>query len=203
MKLTWLSGAELLLRLENLTVLVNPVREPEGETPDVVVVTNRGEDYCNTELLLRYLDRGITVISGERVYAELGGHPAAVLLAPHSVWSERGVTFYSVKAESADRTAIGIIVDDGEKTYYFAGGTLYNFDVIDDCLDLAPDGVDLAVLPISGRGCTMNARDAADFAYEIGAKCAVPVDYDAAGDAALAFDFDDAVILAVGEEREI
>ncbi|MBQ7363064.1 MAG: MBL fold metallo-hydrolase [Clostridia bacterium] len=203
MKLTWLSGAALLLKLENITVLVNPVYKISGVTPDVVVVTNAGARYSDTEVLKEYLERGITVLSGERVYSALGERPSSVLLAPHSVWSERGVTFYSVKAESSDRTAIGVIIDDGERTYYVAGGTLYNFDVIDDCLDLAPDGVDVAVVPISGSGCTMNARDAADFAYEIGAKCAVPVDYDATGSTADAFDFDDGVILSPGVESEL
>lgn len=202
MKLTWLIGASLLLEYGNLTVLVNPSAENTEITPDVVIVTNSGEKYSDTALLRAYLKQGITVLSCERVYRELEEHPRAVLLAPHSVWSDRGITFYSVKAESADRTAIGVIVDDGDRTCYVSGGTLYNFDVIDDCLDLAPDGVDVAVLPISGESCTMNARDAADFAYEIGAKCAVPVDYEQGGDCSL-FDFDDRVVVSPGVPSEL
>ncbi len=200
MNLTWLSGASLLLEFDNLTVLVNPTVYSESRKPDVVIATNFG--YADSGVLREY-SQGATLLLCESVYRCLSELDGAALLAPHSVWSERGITFYSVKAESADRTAIGVIVDDGDRTFYIAGGTLYNFDVIDDCLDLAPDGVDVAVLPISGKRCTMNARDAADFAYEIGAKCAVPVDYDHASDTASAFDFDDAVLLVPEVSVEI
>ena len=44
-------------------------------------------------------------------------------------------------------------------------------------LELVEDGVDYAFLPINGKGNNMNAKDAADFAYEIDAKCAIPVHY--------------------------
>ena len=200
MKLTWKNGASLLLQFDNLTVLVNPTEYGE-EAPDAVIVTAYSDNCFSRDALTRYADAGARLLLCKEAYDELSSCDTAVLLAPHSVWSERGVTFYAVKAETASRTAIGIIADDADKTYYVSGPTLYNFDVIDDCLDLAPDGVDLAILPISGRRCTMNARDAADFAYEIGAKCAVPVDYLTPDTAAL-FDFDDAVIIERGEARE-
>ena len=48
----------------------------------------------------------------------------------------------------------------------------------------------------------MNAKDAADFAYEIGAKCAVPIHYglfDSLDPAE--FDFEDSLILMPYEER--
>ena len=119
------------------------------------------------------------------------------MLNPHSVWSERGITFYAVHAEHSDRTAVGFILDDGERTYYISGDTLYNFDVIDEVLELVENGVDFAFLPINGRGSNMNARDASDFAYEIGAKCAIPIHYglfDSQNPES--FDFDDAMILS-------
>ena len=125
-------------------------------------------------------------------------------LAPHSVWSEGGVTFYSVKAEHSETEAVGFILDDGEKTYYVSGDTLYNFDVIDDCLDLVEDGVDYAFLPINGKGNNMNAKDAADFAYEIGAKCAVPIHYGLVDDVDPDdFDFDDRMIISPYETVEL
>jgi len=120
------------------------------------------------------------VLAGEAAYLrarEFGGGHNYVLLSPHCVWSEKGITFYSVRAAHSDTTAVGFIIDDGEKTYYVSGDTLYNFDVIDDVLDLVEDGVDYAFLPINGVGNNMNAKDAADFAYELGAKQAVPMHY--------------------------
>ena len=127
-----------------------------------------------------------------------------VLLAPHTVWSERGITFYAVHAEHSDRTAIGFIIDDGKKTYYVSGDTLYNYDVIDDVLDLVEDGVDYAFLPINGRGNNMNAKDAADFAYEIDAKHAIPTHYGLIDEIdPRDFDFDDRVILTPYEPYEL
>ena len=117
------------------------------------------------------------------------------MLNPHSVWSERGITFYAVHAEHSDRTAVGFILDDGERTYYVSGDTLYNYDVIDEVLELVEDGVDYAFLPINGKGNNMNAKDAADFAYEIDAKHAVPIHYGLFDNIdPESFDFDDVII---------
>jgi len=149
----------------------------------------------------------VTVLAPEAAYRELvkmGGGHNYVLLSPHSVWSAKGVTFYSVKAEHSDRTACGFIIDDGEKTYYVSGDTLYNFDVIDDVLDLVESGVDYAFLPINGVGNNMNAKDAADFAYEIGAKFAVPLHYGLFDNIDPSdFDFEDSVLLEAYEAREL
>ena len=68
---------------------------------------------------------------------ELGGPHNFLLLNPHSVWTECGVTFYAVHAEHSDNHAAGFIIDDQKKTYYISGDTLYNYDVIDDVLDYA------------------------------------------------------------------
>ena len=147
------------------------------------------------------------MLAGKNAYThllELGFEHNYVLLSPHSVWSEGGVTFYSVHAEHSDRGAVGFIIDDGERTFYISGDTLYNYDVIDDVLDLAPDGVDFAFLPINGVGNNMNARDAADFAYEIGAKSAVPLHYGLFDDIdPKEFDFEDSVILEPYKETKI
>ena len=63
-------------------------------------------------------------------------------------------------------------------------------------LELVEDGVDFAFIPINGKGNNMNARDAADFAYEIDAKCAVPLHYGLFDSISPdTFDFDNAMIL--------
>ena len=221
MKVTWLTQAGFLLQNEKITVLVDPYlsvslgelckekkrRIPVEESflevePDVILITHAHLDHLDPTTLSRYLAEGrrrVTVLAPRSAYDELvkmGGGHNYVLLAPHSVWSFGGVTFYSVGAAHSDKHACGFIVDDGEKTYYFSGDTLYNFDVIDDVLDLAPSGVDYAFLPINGEGCNMHARDAADFAYEIGAKAAIPMHYGLFDSVDPAdFDFEDAIVL--------
>ena len=229
MKVTWLTQAGLFFDNGTVKVLVDPyLSNSVGEvdpaknrriavdekyldvTPDVIVVTHDHLDHLDPATLEVYLaraDKPITVLAPEAAYLKLrryGKGHNYVLLAPHSVWSEGGITFYAVKAEHSDRTAAGYILDDGGKTFYVSGDTLYNFDVIDDVLDLVENGVDYAFLPINGVGNNMNAKDAADFAYEIGAHKAVPVHYGLFDDIdPRDFDFDDALILNPYEETEL
>ena len=229
MKVTLITQAGLLFQNERITVLVDPYltdacgelnpakhrRLPVDESlfdlePDVILITHDHMDHLDEGTLKRYLSKSekrITVLAGENAFNKLstfGGGHNYVLLSPHSVWSDRGVTFYSVRAEHSDRTAVGFILDDGSKTYYVSGDTLYNFDVIDDVLDLVEDGVDYAFLPINGVGNNMNAKDAADFAYELGAKHAVPLHYGLFDDVdPCDFDFEDAIIIPPYTEYEL
>ena len=229
MKVTWLTQAGLLFENDNLKVMVDPYlsdsvgeRNPKKKRriavdesvfdvrPDVILITHSHLDHLDPETLSRFLsrtDKCITVLAGASAYEKLitlGYEHNFVLLAPHSVYSIGGITFYSVKAEHSERDAVGFILDDGEKTYYVSGDTLYNFDVIDDCLDLVEDGVDYAFLPINGAGNNMNAKDAADFAYEIGAKVAIPIHYGLFDSIdPEEFDFDDRQIITPFESVEL
>ena len=228
MKVTWLTQAGLYFENGRIKILVDPYlsnsvgeknpkknrRIPVDESffdlkPDVILITHDHLDHLDPETLKRFLDtdRAITVLASENAYKKLlefGGDHNYVLLSPHSVWSESGVTFYSTHAEHSDRCAVGFIIDDGESTFYISGDTLYNYDVIDDVLDLVEDGVDYAFLPINGVGNNMNAKDAADFAYEIGAKSAVPLHYGLFDDIDPSeFDFEDAVILEPYKETKL
>lgn len=229
MKVTWLTQAGLLLQSDKITILVDPYlsdavgkvceakhrRIPVDESyfavePDVILITHKHLDHLDPETLSVYLGEGRKpkcVMAPSGAYRELvlmGGEHNYVLLDPHSVWSECGVTFYSVRAAHSDTEACGFIIDDADKTYYISGDTLYNFDVIDDVLDLVENGVDYAFLPINGKGNNMNARDAADFAYEIGAHTAIPLHYGLFDDIdPEAFDFEDAMILEPYSEVDL
>lgn len=221
MKVTWLHQASLYFENDDIKILVDPYfsnsvgeRSPEKNrrlpvpdgalslTPDVILITHDHLDHLDPETLgtlLKRAEKPITVIAPRGAYEKavgFGGEHNYVLLAPSSVWSQNGVTFYSVRAAHSDKYAVGYIIDDGDKTFYVSGDTLYNFDVIDDVLDLAPDGVTYAFLPINGKGNNMNAQDAADFAYEISADHAIPVHYGLFDDVdPKTFDFEDRIIL--------
>ena len=221
MKVTWLGQGGLLLENENVRVMIDPYatdsvgeRSPEkhrrfpfdesflDSDPDFLLITHEHLDHLDPGTVSALLSRAkkpLTVLAPDNAYRKLrefGGEHNYVMLNPHSVWSECGLTFYAVHAEHSDRTAVGFIIDDGERTFYISGDTLYNYDVIDEVLELVEDGVDFAFLPINGKGNNMNAKDAADFAYEIDAKCAVPVHYGLFDDLSPdAFDFDNVVVL--------
>ena len=221
MKVTWLTHSGLVFENERLTVLVDPYlsdslgekcdcmkrRVPVQESflelrPDVVLITHSHPDHLDVATLDRFLkntDKEITVLANGSAYdklASLGYRHNLVLLSPHSVWSEGGVTFYAVSAAHSDTEAAGYIIDDGDRTFYVTGDTLYNYDVIDEVLELVEDGVDYCFLPINGVGNNMNAKDASDFAYEIGARRAVPLHYGLFDEIEpTTFDFEDGLIL--------
>lgn len=230
MKVTWLTQAGLYFENSRIKILVDPylsdsVGEAKTEkhrkipvndelfalTPDVILITHDHLDHLDPATLDKFLntERSITVLAPENAYNKLVSLYGdrchnIVLLAPHSVWTENGNTFYSVHAEHSDRTAAGFIIDDGKATFYVSGDTLYNYDVIDDVLDLVEDGVDYAFLPINGVGNNMNAKDAADFAYEIGAKCAVPIHYGLFDNInPEEFDFEDKMLLEPYKETKL
>ena len=221
MKVTLITQAGIVFRNERITVMVDPyLSDAVGEmdeskrrripadtslfdlVPDVLLITHNHADHLDMETLSHFLsktEKKITVLSSCSAYEKLssfGGPHNYVALCPHSVWSEKGITFYSVRAAHSDKDAVGFILDDGDKTYYVSGDTLYNFDVIDDVLDLVEDGVDYAFLPINGVGNNMNAKDAADFAYELSAKHAIPVHYGLFDNIDPSeFDFEDAIVI--------
>ncbi len=204
MKVTWLGGAGLLFEGENARILVNCAEEKEA---DVLLFTSA--QYLSFDAVAAVLKKNPDAVvlasrSAYAVLAELAQSYAVNLLSPHSVWSERGITFYAVRAESADANAAGFILDDGSKTFYVSGDTLYNYEVLDDVLELVEDGVDYAFLPINGRGGSMNAKDAADFAYELGAEHAIPLYYGARPGNVDAFDFEEGkLVLVPGEGVEL
>lgn len=229
MLVRWITQAGLVFESERATVMVDPYlsdsvaeqlnpakkrRMPVDESvfdidPDVIIITHEHLDHLDPATLERFLGKGKkkTVLAPYNAYRKLlgfGGGHNYVLLRQGSVWSELGLTFYAVRAEHSDITAAGYIIDDGDKTYYISGDTLYNFDVIDDVIDLCEDGVDYAFLPINGVGNNMNIRDAADFAYEIDAKCVVPIHYGLFDDIdPRELDFDDCLILKPYERVEL
>lgn len=224
MKITWLTQSGLLLENDKVRIVADPYlfgREDERRIPpeksildggaNIILLTHSHADNCDPTSILSLLShsQGATVLASESAYRILSPLPELsehnlILASPHTVWSERGVTIYTVHAEHSDRTAVGYIVDDGKRTYYHSGNTLYNYDVIDDVLDLVEDGVDVAFLPISGRDNNMNPKDAADFAYEIDAKCAVPIHYGLFDKTdPTEFDFDDRLILSPFEPHEL
>lgn len=207
MKVTWLSGASLLFEGERARILVDPV-SVDAEADVILITRNQADHFC-AKTLASLLEKNpeAVLLASRSAYAALGDLAEkynAVPLSPHSVWSEKGITFYAVRAENADPLSAGFILDDANKTYYVSGDTLYNYEVLDDVLELVEDGVNYAFLPINGRGGAMNAKDAADFAYELGAEYAIPLYYGSRPGDPDAFDFEEGKkLLAVNEPTEL
>lgn len=152
MDITWLGQAGLFFENENAKILVDPYLS------DSCAKLNPNS-YRRTAINERYLKikPDVIVLTHEHI-----DHTDPETLAHYL--NENG-TFGQMRNR--------VIVDDGEKTYYVTGDTLYN----DEIFKYLPKGIDTVFLPINGRGNNMNAKDAEHFAKRVGAVSSVPVHY--------------------------
>ena len=194
MKITWLGQAGLLFENENCRVMIDPYLsdsvekvnpknyrrvpvEPAffEEKPDVLIFTHDHLDHYDPETAPVFLQKysGITVLAPTSAFRKalaVGGDHNFVDFNRHTQWTEYGIRFTAVKAVHSDHDAIGVVMEDGEKTYYITGDTLYNTEIFEDL----PEHIDVMFLPVNGVGNNMNMTDAARFAEKVGAKKVVP-----------------------------
>ncbi|MBQ7089824.1 MAG: MBL fold metallo-hydrolase, partial [Clostridia bacterium] len=170
MKITWLGQAGLLLETDRATVMIDPYlsdsvvkvnprnyrRVPVEERffevkPDIMIFTHDHLDHFDPETAPRFINNetAVTVLAPTNARAlamKLGvGQNNYVLFDRHTEWTEKGLRFKAVKACHSDSTAIGVIIEDGEKTYYITGDTLYNTEIFADL----PQNIDVVFLPIN------------------------------------------------------
>lgn len=196
MKITYIGQAGLLIEkngakilidpyLSNSVVKVNPRnyrRQPIDESllkisPDAIILTHDHIDHTDEETLVHYLghetEKPILVLGSRSAYKKVlpfKNYHNYVEFPPHTVWSDFGLTFRSVKAEHSDFEAIGIIIEDEGKKYYITGDTLYNEDIFADI----PDDIYALFLPVNGVGNNMNMTDAERFTKKVNPKYVVP-----------------------------
>ncbi len=197
MKITFLGQAGLLFETKSLKIIIDPYLSDSVEKinpknfrrvlvdesffeikPDIMIFTHNHLDHYDPETVVRYItkDSNITVLAPKSVWDEvrkIGGDNNFVLFNRHTVWTENGITFTAVKAEHSDISAIGVIIDDGDKKYYITGDTLYNGEIFEDI----PKDIYALFLPINGVGNNMNITDAKRFAEKVRAEKTVPIHF--------------------------
>lgn len=195
MKCTWLGQAGLLFEKDGFQILIDPYFSDSVERsnpknyrrtavdewvftikPNVLIFTHNHLDHYDPETVEHYLSASddVLVLAPKSVWdavRKTGGSHNYVLFNRHTSWTENGIRFTAVKAEHSDPTPIGVILEDGAKTYYITGDTLYNEEIFEDL----PQKIDAVFLPVNGAGNNMNMTDAARFAKKIGAKQVVPI----------------------------
>ena len=195
MKIIWLGQAGLLFIKNGFKIMIDPYlsdsvekinpasfrRQAVDESlfeikPDVMIFTHNHLDHYDPETVCRFIsaDTNIVVLSPASVWQEvrkIGGGNNYIQFNIHTVWTENGIKFTAVKAEHSDISAIGVIIDDGDKKYYVTGDTLYNEEIFGDI----PNDIYAVFLPVNGVGNNMNMTDAARFAKRINAERTVPM----------------------------
>lgn len=195
MRITYLGQAGLLFENNDFKIMIDPYlsnsveknnpknyrRVPVDECffeikPNVMIFTHNHLDHYDPETVEKFVtaDSNILILAPESVWndvREIGGNNNYVLFNRHTTWTENGIIFTAVKAEHSDITAIGVIINDGEKKYYITGDTLYNEEIFEDI----PDDIYALFLPVNGVGNNMNMTDAARFAKRVNARWTVPI----------------------------
>ena len=195
MKIIWLGQAGLLFIKNGFKIMIDPYLSDSAEKinpasfrrqavdeslfeikPDVMIFTHNHLDHYDPETVCRFIsaDTNIVVLSPASVWQEvrkIGGGNNYIQFNRHTVWTENGIKFTAVKAEHSDISAIGVIIDDGDKKYYVTGDTLYNEEIFGDI----PNDIYAVFLPVNGVGNNMNMTDAARFAKRINAERTVPM----------------------------
>lgn len=195
MKIIWLGQAGLLFIKNGFKIMIDPYlsdgvekinpasfrRQAVDESlfeikPDVMIFTHNHLDHYDPETVCRFIcaDTNIVVLSPASVWQEvkkIGGGNNYIQFNRHTVWTENGIKFTAVKAEHSDISAIGVIIDDGDKKYYVTGDTLYNEDIFDDI----PNDIYAVFLPVNGVGNNMNMTDAKRFCERVNPKVAIPI----------------------------
>ena len=195
MKIIWLGQAGLLFIKNGFKIMIDPYlsdsvekinpasfrRQAVDESlfeikPDVMIFTHNHLDHYDPETVCRFIsaDTNIVVLSPASVWQEvrkIGGGNNYIQFNRHTVWTENGIKFTAVKAEHSDISAIGVIIDDGDKKYYVTGDTLYNEKIFGDI----PNDIYAVFLPANGVGNNMNMTDAARFAKRMNAERTVPM----------------------------
>lgn len=195
MEITWLGQGGLMFETNHLTIMIDPYlsdsvekinphnyrRVPVDDSlfeikPDIMIFTHCHLDHYDPETAEKFItpDTSMLVFAPSSVWGnvrKIGGDNNYVQFDRHTSWTEQSVRFTAVKAEHSDSSAIGVIIDDGEKKYYVTGDTLYNEEIFRDL----PDDIYAVFLPVNGVGNNMNMTDAALFARRIHAKKVVPI----------------------------
>ncbi len=195
MKVTWLGQAGLWLQTANVSILVDPYFTDSAASvaghrrmpvdplvwefkPDVILITHEHIDHYDPETLSHFVnsDSRVTVLSPQSVWQSIRrakGENNFVCVSPGVIWTEQDVEILTVQAVHSDPFAVGYVLRAEGKQYYIAGDTLYSKKVLCDL----PKSMDVAFLPINGRGNNMNASDAEKFCSELQAKVAIPVHF--------------------------
>ena len=224
MKITYLGQAGLLFEKDNFKIMIDPYLSDSVEKiepkffrrvkvnedflkikPDVLIFTHNHLDHYDPDTVKHFItkDSKILVLSPQSVYPEarkLGGNNNYVQFNTHTTWTENGIKFTAVKAEHSDPSAIGVIIDDGDKKYYVTGDTLYNEDIFADI----PNDIFALFLPVNGIGNNMNMTDAASFAKKVNPQKTVPFHIGMFDElTADAFDADNKVIPEIYKEIKL
>ena len=201
MQITWLGQAGFLVETQDhLKIMIDPylsnsLEETAGaafrrqvpiderflsEEIDVLVLSHGHGDHTDYQTLDKLLatERKVEILCTVSTYAELrkryGKQHNYIQCEPGVCVTVRNTAFHAVKAIHTDREAIGILIENGGKTLYHTGDTLYAPSAAAEL----PLSIDYLLCPINGWGGNMNMQDAAKLVRQLKPKYTCPMHWD-------------------------
>jgi len=196
MHVWWLGQSGVLVQIGGECILIDPylsdtlsperpritglVARPELLSfVNVVASTHAHVDHLDPGTLPDLLSEGASFFcaaGSEDIAAERAGRAPDAALAPGEADAFGGFVVSAIPAyhEGAPE-AVGYVVRSGAYAFYHAGDSRRVQGMAEA---VAPHGVDLAFVPISGSNGVMDGADAARLAYESGTQIAVPCHYE-------------------------
>jgi L-ascorbate metabolism protein UlaG (beta-lactamase superfamily) len=146
---------------------------------DLVAATNARLDHLDPGTLPDILSGGagfVCAAGTEEVAAERAGKSPDAALGPNGQAEFGGFIVHGVPAYHVDAPeAVGYVVRSGAYALYHSGDSRRVQGMAEA---VAPHGVDVAIVPITGKNGNMDGADAARLAYEAGAQIAIPCHYE-------------------------
>lgn len=145
---------------------------------DVILITHHHKDHCKRVTVNRLSRKTTLVVATRMCGKELGDRIKVVQPGMRFSVGEiniRTVAAYNVACAGRDRTmhkqgnGVGYLITLGAKTIYHAGDT----DLVPEMDEVGP--IDLALLPIGGRGFTMDAAEAVEAARRLSPTIVIPI----------------------------
>jgi L-ascorbate metabolism protein UlaG (beta-lactamase superfamily) len=173
----WLGHSGFVIR-GSRTVCVDPYRVSAGEPAGLILITHEHSDHCSPEDAVKFIGPDTWIVAPAAAAAKvarLAGHPDRVkTVRPGDTLTLDGVAIRAVPAynlkipnHSPDKGHVGYVFGLDGTTYYHAGDT-------DRIPEMKMIRADVAFLPAGGTY-TMDAKEAAEAAADIGPRLAVPM----------------------------
>lgn len=150
----------------------------ELETGDIVLITHHHKDHCKAVTVNRLLKTNALIVAPKSCRKELGDCIEVVAPGDNLVLGDISIDVidaYNLQKGETSKlmhkkgSGVGYLISAEEKTLYHAGDS----DFIPEMRSLP--AIDVAFLPIGGRGFTMDFDDAIRAAMSINPKMVVPM----------------------------
>ena len=184
MKITKFPQSCLLIEAEGKKILADPgtlkYKEEYFDTwnnVDIILITHKHPDHCNTEILEK-LNKNIIIYATKEV-AEANKSFKISIIKENDIIELENIKIEVVhaihgyqpllKGAKEVHENVGYIIDDGKNRLYTTSDTIcfknnYKADVV--------------ALPVTAHGLTMSSYEASLFAKELGAKLVLPIHMD-------------------------